>query len=281
MSARLISEAHGGWPPDDEAGRTVGDENVVVAMVDGRAVTLQQIHRRLKIRGALDLVRESAIEALLDAAIAEYDVQVEDAALQSAADAFRADRRLFKAEDARAWLAAQGFVLDDFEAGLERDLQLAELRLRVISDEAVSRRFAEMRARFSRARISVLETENEAQAEEARAQIEDDETDFGALAGRLAKDADLRDSGGYVGWVTGADMDDAIRPLVLSARPGAVIGPARSGAGWALVKVWETAEAVLTDTVAAEIRAGLFQDWLEDRLSAVTVESPLLAANDG
>ena len=228
----------------------------------------------------MDLIREAAIEAVIDGAITEAGVAIPDAALQRAADAFRADHRLFQAEDTHAWLAARGFAVDDFESGLERDLQIAELKRRIADDDAVGRRFAEMRPYFSRARISILETQTEAQAEEARAQIEDDEADFADLAGRLSLDDDLKGAGGYVGWIAGGDMDEAMRPLILSAEPETVVGPARSGAGWALVKVWAVEEAEMTEAVAAELRGALFAEWLEAKLQSTPIESDLLAAND-
>lgn len=269
------------WRAGGAGRRDVGEKTAIVASAAGRTITLADLHRRLKRAGRIDLVRAAAVEAVIDAAIAERGVHVSDAALQRAADAFRADRRLFQAEDTHAWLAAQGFAVDDFEAGLERELQIAELRRLIAPDAAVERRFAELRAQFSRARVSVLETETEAQAEEARAQIEEEEADFAELASRLSKDEDLRGAGGYVGWIGGAEMDEAIRPLVLSAAPGAIVGPARSGAGWALIKVWAVAPPQLNDTVAAEIRGALFDEWVDAALRDARVESPLIAANDG
>lgn len=252
----------------------------IIAAANGRSVTLDTLHRRLKRAGRIDLVREAAVEAVLDAALAEHGVSVSDQALQKAADAFRGDRRLHRADDTRAWLAARGFTLDDFEAGIERDLMLSELRRRIIDDAAIEKRFAETRPDFAQARISILETETETQAEEARSQIDDDEADFAALAARLSPDEDMRGAGGYVGWVMGGEIDDSLRPLILSATPDSVVGPARSGEGWALIKVWAVMQPSLDEVVQADIRARLFAEWIEAQLAAAAVDSPLLAAND-
>lgn len=252
----------------------------IIAAANGRSVTLETLHRRLKRAGRLDLVREAAVEAVLDAALVAYGVSVSDQALQAAADAFRGDRRLHRADETRAWLAARGFTLDDFEAGIERDLLLSELRRRVVDDAAIDKRFAETRGDYAQARISILETETEAQAEEARIQIDEDEADFALLAARLSPDEDMRGAGGYVGWVVGGEIDDALRPLILSASPESVVGPARSGEGWALIKVWSVLQPTLDDVVRADIRARLFAEWIEAQLAAASIESPLLAAND-
>src|ERR1043166_5601180 len=91
--------------------------------LDNVSLTPTDVMRRLHQRRRLvPLLREAVVEALLLLQAKEAGLAVAPAALQQAADRFRHRHGLTTAEQMGQWLARESLSVEDFEAGLEREL---------------------------------------------------------------------------------------------------------------------------------------------------------------
>jgi predicted double-glycine peptidase len=92
-----------------------------VTLTDGKACD-----RKNTIAGELGGLSRPAFAEEVSGAAHEAGLSVSDGELQQAADHFRQSHGLTSAERTRQWLAREGLTVDEFEAGLERDLLLAK-----------------------------------------------------------------------------------------------------------------------------------------------------------
>lgn len=256
-------------------GRSVTDiDSVVVAEVNGEAVTLGPLLHRLRLEGGLDLVQAALREQVIDQALRAHSIEVTTEELQEAADMFRTNRRLFRADDTHAWLKAHHLSVDDLEEKLSRELALRKLRV-LLTEDRVEPYFVEHHAAFASARLSLLRLESEEQAREVATQIEEDEADFSDLVRSLATDPGVCESGGYLGWVARKALSPAAEAAVFSASPGDTVGPIKTDGGWALIKVWEVLEPKLTEHTRHEIRQMLFGQWLAEQINQAKLKIKL------
>lgn len=253
-------------------GKTLTNLSAIsVVAVNGQEISLQEVFYRQKVEEEFTIVHKAVRELVIDEAVQARNITVSDEELQEAADSFRALRRLFKADDTMAWLAAREMTVDDLEFRFRRDILIRKLR-DAVTGEGIDKYFVENHAAYSRVKISYIRLDDEAMADEVITQIEDDEADFAELARRLSVDDATRETGGFVGWVPRKRLHPRIESKVVSARAGDVLGPVEAEGSWWVVKLHEIAEPELTDALRNEIRQILFGQWLSDQVAKAAIE---------
>jgi putative peptide maturation system protein len=217
------------------------------------------------------LLQRAVVEHCVVTAARAAGLTISDEELQRAADLFRRSRGLHSAEQTRAWLAAEGLTLDDFEATLERDLLVARFR-----DHLTSRRladhFAAGKERYRRARLRQIVAGSEGAARELLAQLQDEGRDFAELARAHSLHGPSRLAGGSLGVVRLGALPPALAGPMSAARAGDVVGPLATEQGFVLVLVEELLSPELDDETAAAIRAELFDAWLAEQLRGATID---------
>ena len=87
-------------------------------------------------RGELDVKWEEFLhEIAAENRADELDLEADDSAISSAAEAFRYEHDLITAEETEAWLANRGLTLDDFAEYLTREYYASTLQEEIIPDE--------------------------------------------------------------------------------------------------------------------------------------------------
>jgi foldase protein PrsA len=248
---------------------------IVVASVNGTELSLHDLLHTLKLQGQLTpLIGKAVVEKVIASAAAKESIEVSDAELQKAVDAFRMRRGLNKAADTERWLAVNRLAAADLEEGLERDLIRQKLADKVTHDQ-IEKTFAQNRARFDRARLRQIVVDKEGIAHELLSRIQEEAADFADLARQYSIDERTRESGGSLGIVHRTGMPPAIEAAVYSAKSGDVVGPVKTDTGYALIQVEEILAGRLDGPTAAAIQQNLFRTWITQEVQKGQVEVKL------
>jgi peptidylprolyl isomerase len=189
-------------------------------------------------------------------------LRVRDDDLQAYVDRYRSSRGMYSAEKTRDTLQRNGLDIDDLEAFCEASLLAESLKHRLADNAAIQAYFVNNRARFDRARISVIVVEKASLADELVMQVTEDEVDFHSLARHYSIDPNTRYAGGYVGLVPRSALSEDISAKVFNATAGQLLGPFEMNGTYQLVLVEEVIKPELDDRIKDEIREALFMEWL-------------------
>jgi len=152
------------------------------------------------------------------------------------------DQRLLAAEAVRRDVQADPAVRRRLEA--DRDRILGDVLVQKIVEQAVTegairglyeeqRKLAKPADQFHARQIVVA---SQAEAEAIRKLLSSGGA-FEALAGQRSIDAATRFNGGDLGYFTADTMPDAYGAALKTAKPGDVLGPIQTDAGWVLLKI--------------------------------------------
>lgn len=245
---------------------------IVFARTSGVAVTarhvLHLLHRRGQLRG---LALSALAEEIAISAARAAGLSVADADLQHAANRFRQRHGLTTTEQTNRWLAADGLSVEDFEAGIERDLLIDKFKDHLATDR-VDGHFAAHRERHARAQLRQIVVASEEIARELLAQVNHEGSDFAELARAHSLHDPSRGSGGSLGLVPRYALPEPAAATIFSAKPGAVVGPVATERGFHLFLVEALTEPVLDDVAATVIREELFTAWLQEQLRDVRID---------
>jgi len=290
-----------GWRPWDrglpeDAAFVMGEDVVTVADLDSRNDSLRALYgvQEPVDDDAKDAFRRQsaksmAISLLLDTAVDEASIEVPDADVDAAFDAFLASQ--FDG-DRQAFLDVLGNVSsseDAVRSEIRRQMEIRLLLDEVVGDVQVSE--AEVAAAFSERRATLATPERRAvsnivlatrrEATQVRGQL-DAGTDVATLAATVSIDAATRDRGGALGAVTRAELVPAVGAAVFRTRPGRPYGPVRGPQGWNIGVVTKViaAEPAKLATARERLRAALeseeaeqrWTEWVEQELREADVE---------
>ncbi len=235
--------------------------DIQAARIDDRSIDLATLLHTMKITDRLGDFRHALDDLLIQQGAEREGIAPSDEELQAEADGVRVALGLHRAADTRAWLAARGVSVDDFETYVQRIVCARKLKARVAT-EHVEGYVMEHRPAFDAARISRLAFGSEAVAREAQAQLAARETSVAVLAGRFAADPAGAPADG-AGFVLRMHMDPAVAAAVFRASPGEIVGPIATARGaHELVQAHEVRRAELDARTGALVQDLLFSAWL-------------------
>jgi putative peptide maturation system protein len=232
--------------------RTLISVSEAVAMLDfiwGEAPILERLIN-------LALIREE---------LERNPVEVTDADVQSALDAFRRAHRLLTAADTHRWLEEHAMTHAGLEELLTYQASVARLRDQV-SRGRIEVYFAAHRADFDMARIARLACQDAAVARRIVERVRGGGSDFYTEAEQTGQ-ADLR-----FAVVTRRGGPEELSAAVFGAAPGEVAGPIPTPEGHLVVRVLSVAPARLDENTRGAVRQALFDEWLAERRRAARVE---------
>lgn len=242
-----------------------------VARLAGNPVTLAEFLRYLCVTGRLNTVTAVLGDLLVRQLAIARGLSVPDAELQGAVDSFRRQHRLYRATEMNQWLANQQLSVDDLAERIELSLLRVRLKDLVCGAVEIERHFAENRRTYDQARLAQIVVAEPGIADELKLQI-DEGGDFAVLAARYSNDESTRHQGGELGLVSRTSLCPVVESAVFSARPGEVVGPVHSDAGWHLLKVHQILTAKLDEPLSRQIGEHLFQHWLAQQLAMAGAE---------
>lgn len=232
---------------------------------------LANLHRYRRLQ---PLLRHALVERyLLDQAKAA-GLTVSSEELQRGADLFRRRHGLNSAQRTQDWLGAQHWSAIDLEEAAEHDLLIAKFKDHLFKDK-VAAHFEANRASYDSAVLRAIAVGREDLAKELLSQLRDEGRDFAAIALEHSQHPS-RLIGGMLGPVRRQQLAEAVGQAVFAARPGDIIGPLRTAAGFELLRIESIQPAQLAPPTAALIRQQLFDAWLAARLKEVPMTLPLL-----
>ena len=208
----------------------MNDLNTVLASLAGTPLTLAGLLRWLQTQGRLGpLVREALAAQLVQDEARQAGLSVTDEELQAAADGYRRWNGLHPASETRAWLAARGLSVDDFEAGLDHDLLAAKLRQHLTTPE-VEGHFAGHQADFDRLRLALVLVPRDDLARELASQVREE----GRALDDVAREQGLPvERGEQLRQELAGPLGAALGP----AEVGQLVGPVATPRGFALVVI--------------------------------------------
>jgi len=189
-------------------------------------------------------------------------LSIPDEALQASVDQYRSSRGMYNVEETLESLQRSGLAIDDLEVFCEVSLLTQSLKHHLADTAAIEAYFVNNRARFDRARISILIVDKAPLADELAMQVTEDEADFHALARKHSIDLNTRFGGGYLGFVARNALSEALSAKVFNADAGQLLGPFEMNGNYQLVLVEEVVKPELDERIKAEIQEALFMEWL-------------------
>jgi putative peptide maturation system protein len=210
---------------------------------------------------------------LVQEALDEDPVTLSDADLQRAMDGFRRAHKLYKAEDTQLWMERTGMTPERLEWLVASAARVGKLRDRV-SAGRVEEYFAHHRDEFAVAFIARIVLPAEKDARQTYERIRAGEVDFYEAARRRFLAAPRREPppGDVFTVVQRGPTDPELAAAVFAAAPGALLGPLRTDGGYAVVRVLSIEPACLDGPTREAIQEILFEEWLERRRRAATIE---------
>jgi parvulin-like peptidyl-prolyl isomerase len=241
------------------------------ASTDARiVVNAQDLILALKQLGRFSQTIRTAVynQAVADLAD-ENGVTPSQSDIQSAADEFRSERRLFSASETERWLNDHGMNPDDLE-------QLATIKARfqslalLIPADAVEDYFSVHRAQFELVQISVIWVSDLSNCEELLMQVHEG-ADFQTLARRFSRHASAAE-GGNLGLRETGHFDSEIADRVKELQPGETSRPLGWDSGFALIRLDARQPKELDERLSQRIRSILLDEQIQQRIRSCAVQ---------
>jgi parvulin-like peptidyl-prolyl isomerase len=242
--------------------------------VNGRACDVAAALREDILQGNAFLSK--AIDSLLIRQYAEKQgIRNTDQELQLAFDELRYSRDLESVDAVQQWMRENHQTLDSMQD--EVDMMLLRNKVRnSFAESQIQAHFAEHQLELEAVSLYSIRVETEGTAQELLSQIRDEEGNFHLLAMEHSTDELSKAHAGYVGRLTRAEMTPVVEAEVFKAKPGAVVGPAKTDRGWNLFLVAAIHKPNLDDT-KEEIRSALMEQLLTKLRSDAQVSVEALA----
>ena len=236
------------------------------------AIRRDMMHENTLISSAIEevVVRQYALE---------QGIENSDEELQMAADEMRYARGLESAEEALEWIKKNGQTLLSIQNSLDYQLIRNKIRSR-IEDEEAAAYFVERQLEFVRLELYSIRVESKDIANELLAQIKEENKDFHVLAREHSQDAGSASQGGFVGFLTRAEMTPDIESAVFGAEQDEVIGPLQTKKGWNIFKVGKRIGLEMDDYKKERIKDLLFDELVTKLKVDAKVEYPFLEESE-
>lgn len=238
-----------------------------IGVIGNRPIECDELAHFLSISGDLPFVfTRMAAEAAVTIAAREGNIEVTNEELQQSANDFRVQNGLLKAADVDGYIAARGWTIIDFETFLEQRILRTKLRDAMFPPQRVVTFYQENISDFRRLALSQILCQSSDIADEIFSQIRDGESEFSSAARRHSLEPVSALGGGFIGFYRISQMPKEIQGLLLSAKPGDLLGPIPAAKGYTILRVEAVQEPQLTDDIIMEIRERLFSEWLDGRI---------------
>jgi parvulin-like peptidyl-prolyl isomerase len=207
---------------------------------------------------------------------AAHKIANSDAELQLAADEMRYSRNLESVEGVEQWMRESHQTPLAIQEGI--DFMLLRNKVRnAISDVDVQAYYAQHQLDLESVELYSIRVDSESKAKELLAQINDEGANFHGLAMEHSQDTNSKHLGGYVGKLTRAQMTGAVEAAAFKAKPGAVVGPAKTENGWNLFKVAAVHKPTLDESKSL-IRVTLMGELTNKLVADAKIEYPVFEA---
>jgi putative peptide maturation system protein len=224
--------------------------------------------------GVAPITRRLVDLCVVQEELAEAPVSLSDAELQLAVDEFRRARGLHGVEETFRWMEQHGMTHAQLESYVANQAKVAKLRDRIAAGR-VEEYFERHHSDFDVVRVARLEGLGAEGARHTAEDIRGGRVSFQQAAERqflAAADGGGRRCAAALAAVQRRQAAPELAARLFAAAPGEVLGPVRAGEGYAIIRVLSVVPAALGEVTRDAIRDILFEEWLEERRRAATVE---------
>lgn len=204
-------------------------------------------------------------QIITDTAQAKEIVLNEDE-LQQAADSFRLQNNLIRAEITFSWLEKYALSTADFECLIRRKALRTKLAHFLFAEE-VEACFYRCKLDYTKAVIYEIILPQFDLALELFYGIQEREFSFWDIAHRYIEDIELRRRGGYRGLLSRNALKPEISAVVFAARPPQILKPIVVDKQAHLIYVEEVIQPELNEAIRHQIIDLLFTEWLDKQLN--------------
>lgn len=199
---------------------------------------------------------------LIEEELQRSPIEVTDAELQEAMDAFRATKGMFTAQDTHAWLERRGMTQEALESLVAEQVLLRKVRERAVGEQVEP--YFEVHSRdFDVAKVARFVVGDESEAREIAGRLRGGRASFLETAEqRFVKE---RGDAGLFAAIERRAAEPALAKALFWAAPGELIGPVPVENGFALMRVLSIEPARLDARLRMEIAKLLFDEWLAER----------------
>ena len=246
---------------------------IIAIKVNSEVVSLAETLFRAQFAGKLGFIDQVIETFLIRQEASRLGITVSDKELQEAADHFRSEKDLLKADNLYQWLHSKHISVYAWEACLEDGLLRQKLSQAITADE-IEKYFATNILDFEYAIISRIVVATEDLAKELKSQMLEEDADFHQLARSHSTDVATQLAGGFAGKVYRRQLSSAAEASVFGASPGSIVGPFKTDSGWELLKVESRQVASLDQANREAIEKIVFAEWLADKCRKAPIEIP-------
>ena len=234
-------------------------------------ITNEDILQQVKLSCQLPEIIEQIVKRqIIENAVTEAGIKVEDEELQQAADQFRLMNGLKTAKETHEWFEKHQLSVNDFEKVLEFGVMSGKLMQHLFSDK-VEPYFYANQLSYASAVIYEIVLDDPDLAMELFYSIQEKEVSFYEVARQYITDVELQRKGGYLGKVTRQDLRPEISAAVFAARPPQLLKPVMTAKGVHVIFVEEIIKPELEAMLRLKILSDFLDEWLTLRQGELTV----------
>ncbi len=212
-----------------------------------------------------EIVEDIVTRKVVENAIAEAGIKVEDEELQEAADKYRFMYQLESVTDTEEWLKMNHLSLENFERLIHNKLLNTKLAAHLFADK-IEPYFYENQFKYAGVVMYEIVLDDEDLAMELFYAVKEGEMSFYDVAHKYIQDTELRRKGGYQGIVNRKDLKPEISAAVFDANPPQLLKPIVTSKGVHLILVEEVIQPQLNNFIRNTIGLDLFNEWLKQQI---------------
>jgi putative peptide maturation system protein len=170
-----------------------------------------------------------------------------------------------------SWLRGRGWIGDDLEHEIRRQVIASKLRKQIVGGEVESY-FAGHRRELDTATFVRVRFANHKEARQIASRLERSAVGLSEVAEEAIVAGAITTARSEIATIRHRDLDSAYGESVFAAAPGQVLGPFECPDGHHIVRVLRIAQAKLDEPTREVITRILFDEWLAKRRDQATVE---------
>lgn len=246
------------------------DREVTIATHGDHTVSLADLLTELKYQTSWHLVGDAVKRLVIKSLFAEHSIESSEDEVLGYMDAYREERGLYTEEEISTWLGANNMDDTEFYELCEYEHNLELLKEKLFSEDDISRAFAFRKLDLDAVELYHIITDTEDLAEEILA-VSQEGADFFSMAKKFSTEEDTKQSCGYMGVVTRADLRAEIEAAVFGAKKGEIVGPFKGTRGYHLYLIDDVIPADIENS-RAELVEQMFKHFIERKLAETDIE---------
>lgn len=191
-----------------------------------------------------------------------FGIDVSEAELQAAGDAFRTENKLLDVSTTVNWLTQQKITVEDWSYGIRLQLLTQRLKEYLFSD-AIDGHYLQNREHYRRVALSQILLPDLLQANQLMQVLQLEPTSFCALALQHSQAKQSQQNGGFVGVRFVVELMASIVQAIEGMREGAIVGPVQTRLGYHIIKIEQWYAAELNSMTRTEILDTMFKSWVQ------------------